>query len=263
MFKKTSTAGIEYFTSSILQCPSLAHAFSTRIGGNTPKPLDTFSMGDGGSGLFTEYIEANRQKLCEILELDYKKLLVPQQKHTSNIAVVKSQKEVDLSQTDGVITNQVDLPIMLLFADCTPIVLYSEQDKVLGVIHAGWRGTADKICKKAVDIFVKEFGVLPSNIKAAIGPAIGQCCYPVSEEVALKLKNSVENNYDNIFKSNNEIDKIKVDLKQLNAMQLKEAGVVNIDIMGYCTSCQNSLFYSYRSDNGKTGRHCVLASIKD
>jgi len=150
---------------------------------------------------------------------------------------------------------------MLLFADCTPIILYSETNKVLGVIHAGWKGTAKGIVKKAVNIFENEFATAPAMIKAVIGPSIGHCCYPVSEEVAEQLNRSIREKHDNIF--DNQKDKVHVDLKKLNAQQLLEAGVKEIDTTVYCTSCMNEVFYSYRANNGKTGRHCAIAAIKE
>jgi len=262
MFFEKEKSGAKFFQSSILDDDSLVHAFSTRLGGNTLSPMHYFSMGTAGMPEFKKEVDKNRIKLCNILDLNYQKLIIPDQKHTDNIVVIKNNSNFDLKETDGVITDQDDLPIMLLFADCTPVILFEPQKRILGVIHAGWRGTAKGIVSKAVKIFIEEFNAAPELIKAAIGPAIGQCCYPVSEDVAEQLRSSIKKDCDNIFIKAENTGKINVDLKKLNAQQLVESGVLNIDVMGYCTSCNNSLFYSYRADNGKTGRHCAVASIK-
>ena len=255
---------IEKFDIRLLQSDifpdSLVHAFSTRIGGNTPEPLESFSMSAVGQDEFLNAIENNKKKLCNALDLSYSNLLIPSQSHTDNIAVIKEQGYVNLSDTDGIITNLLNTPVMLLFADCTPIILYSDKNKILGVIHAGWRGTAKLIAAKAVKIFKNEFSVSPEEIKAVIGPAIGQCCYPVSIEVAEQLNRTIKETYDNIFLE--EKNKTYVDLKKLNAQQLWEAGVREIDTTEHCTSCMNKIFYSYRADNGRTGRHCAIAAIK-
>ena len=261
MFYSEEKDQVKYLKSSVLDNNDLIHAFTTRFGGSTPEPLDSFSLGIAGITDFKYYIEENKKTICNVLNLDYTKIINPEQKHTDNIRIVTSIND-DVSNTDGVITNVQGLILLLLFADCTPIILYAPKERVIGVIHAGWRGTAQKIAYKAINLFEKKFNVPPSSIKAAIGPSIGQCCYPVSEEVALELRKSINHNYGKIFKNEENSDKVGVNLKKLNARQLEEAGVKDIDISGNCTKCESSIFYSYRASGGKTGRHGAIASLK-
>ena len=116
--------------------------------------------------------------------------------------------------------------------------------------------------KKALNILDQEFHADINKIKAAIGPAIGQCCYPVSTEVSEKLINTIQKDCDNIFTKNiNDNNLVNVDLKKLNARQLEDSGVINIDKSDNCTCCMNSVFYSYRAEKGKTGRHVAIASL--
>ncbi len=262
MFTENKINGIKFFTSSVLRDNNFVHAFSTRIGGATPFPMNSFTMGSAGIKDFEEEALNNRKKLCDILGCDYSNIIVPEQKHTDNIAVVKSLGSTFFPDTDGVITNLENIPILMQFADCTPIILYSSEKNTFGVVHAGWRGSAKGIVKKAVNIFNKEFGVDSRGIKAAIGPAIGACCYPVSKDVADLLKESITSGYDEIFAEQSGSSSVNVDLKKLNTRQLIETGVRYIDRMGYCTSCKNSLFYSYRAENGNTGRHAAIAALK-
>jgi YfiH family protein len=262
MFYSEEKSGIKYFQSSLLKDENLVHAFSTRIGGNTPAPMNSFSLGTAGMIEFQNQIDTNRKNLCDALKIDFNKIINPEQKHTDNIKMVKDVSD-DVSNTDGIITDKKELVLLLLFADCTPIILYAPDESVLGVIHAGWRGTAKQIVPKAVKLFEQEFNISPKKIKAAVGAAIGQCCYPVSQETYIELKNSVcSKNHDNIFKQIDNSDKVKVDLKRLNYYQLIESGVINVDISDVCTSCNNSLYYSYRADNGLTGRHGAIASLR-
>jgi len=252
---------IKYHKSSILEDESLVHAFTTRIGGTTPPPLNTFSLGTAGMNEYKPYVEANRESICKILGLDKSLIINPSQEHTDNIKVVRDLNQ-DLSSTDGVITDVKGLVLLLLFADCVPIIIYSKKKEIVGVIHAGWRGTAKKIAAKAVKIFINEFNADPEELTAAIGPSIGQCCYPVGNEAAEELAQTITNNHDKIFKKEPEADKIKVDLKEINSEQLKESGVLNIDISPHCTCCLNTLFYSYRADKGITGRQGAIAALK-
>jgi len=261
MFYLEEKSGVKYLKSDILDHDNLIHAFSTRIGGNTPAPLNSFSLGTAGMNEFKTDVEDNRKKICDVLEIDFNLIINPEQKHTDNIKIVKTPYD-DVSNTDGIITSERSLVLLLLFADCTPIILYAPKEQVLGVIHAGWRGTAKKIAHKAISLFESEFNVSPDSIKAAIGPTIGQCCYPVSSETYFELKKTINSNYANIFKNIENSDKVKVDLKLLNCKQLQEAGVQDIDVLKDCTSCNNSLLYSYRADNGQTGRHGAIASLR-
>jgi len=151
---------------------------------------------------------------------------------------------------------------MLLFADCVPVIIYAPDKHVISVTHAGWRGTAKSIAKKAVNILEAEFNADIKKLKAVIGPAIGNCCYPVSKKVFEELKITITEDCDNLFTRNmNDINIVNVDLKKLNARQLEESGVINIDTSDNCASCMNSVFYSYRAENGKTGRHSAIASL--
>jgi len=222
------------YKSSIFDDKKLLHAFTTRTSGN---------MQD----------KKNRRAACESLGIKYENLVVPEQKHTDNIKIITRPDE-DVSECDGLITAIPDIGLMLLFADCVPVIMYAPDKHVLAVVHAGWRGTAKSITVKAVDVMEKEFNADPQNIQAAIGSAIGQCCYPVSTEVADQLLCTVIQK-DNLLKDTN------IDLKMLNARQLTERGMLNIDVSGVCTSCENATFYSYRAESGKAGRHAALACL--
>lgn len=256
MFQKEKTQGISYFKSDVLKSSRFVHAFTTRL----VEDSDNFTLGLGGIPENKEIVVSNRKKLCEALDFKVENLIIPDQKHTDNIKIVTSVND-DVSETDALITNIKDLPILLLFADCTPIILYSEVDNVMAVVHAGWRGTAKNIARKTVASMGDFYGVRAENIKGAIGQAIGMCCYEVSSEVKGFLCSTLVCNYDNIIKYA-ENDKYFVDLKKINEYQLMEAGLKTIDVFDTCTACQNDEFFSYRAEFGKTGRHGAIACLK-
>lgn len=174
-----------------------------------------------------------------------KRVLTPVQTHSDNIEIV--DERVEYPDTDGLIFTKKGEVGYLRFADCTPLIFYNQKMKVVAISHAGWRGTAQKIGVKTV----QKMGGNPKDITVLIGPAISLCCYEVSVEVRDKLLATVKDTKD-LSKGRN------VDLKTINARQLEEIGVENIDVCPYCTSCNNDLFYSYRKENGTTNRHYAV-----
>ena len=174
--------------------------------------------------------------------------IYPTQTHSHNVEFVDDRLEYP--NTDSLILTKKDTTIYLKFADCTPIILYDIEQKIGAIVHAGWRGTAKSIGIKTIE----KMNSKPENIIALIGPAIGECCYEVSDEVKQEVLSTV-NNKEGLFNNRN------IDLKQINARQLQEIGVDKIDICPYCTSCNNDLFYSYRKENGTDKRHYALFKL--
>lgn len=176
------------------------------------------------------------------------RVITPVQTHSDNVEFVDDRTEYP--ETDGLIFTRKGDAGYLRFADCTPLIFYNPKTKIAAISHAGWRGTVQKIGVKTIE----KMGGNPEDITVLIGPAIGMCCYEVSVEVRDKLLSTVKNTKD-LFEDRN------VDLKRINARQLEEAGVRNIDICSYCTSCDNDLLYSYRKENGTTERHYAVIRI--
>ncbi|MDD3593240.1 MAG: peptidoglycan editing factor PgeF [Candidatus Gastranaerophilales bacterium] len=251
----------QFMKSDIFDNSILSHVFTTRKDNKNPYGFSMSSKDFGNTD--TKFILQNRKAACDYLQVDFDKLLIPEQKHTANIAVIAqdTQQPYDLSDTDGVITNITGLPVMLLFADCIGLILFDPVKNVMGIIHAGWRGSAERIAQKAGLIFVEQFNSNPADIKVAIGAGISQSCFEVSEDIARQLNMTIEGDYANIFSRT--ADGIKVDLKMINAIQLNKIGIKNIDICNFCTSCGVNTFYSYRKENGKTGRHAILGCLKE
>ena len=256
------------FTLKIMQSSifvtGLKHFFTTRVGADTPKPLDSFTLSAKDLPKYKDYEIKNQKIACEILGGNYENFVMPNQQHTDKIAIIKGKSDIHKIKEepyDGVITTLKNIPVCLVFADCVPVIIFDEKKKVLACLHAGWKGTAKGIVKKAVRIMQKDFGCETNNLKAAIGAAICQKCFEVNPDVARQLAMSIKNTYGNIFIEDS--GKVHVDLKRINEIQLNEEGVFNVDVCEYCTSCDNNLFYSYRADNRCTGRHGMLAMIEE
>lgn len=188
------------------------------------------------------------RELPDLTELGADRILFSNQTHSDNVEFVDERNEYP--NTDGLILTNSNDAVYLRFADCTPLIFYDTVQKIAAVTHAGWRGTAQKIGVKTIEKMQSN----PTNVIALIGPAISMCCYEVSEEVRDTLLATVKDT-EGLFINRN------VDLKRINAQQLKEIGVQQIDICPYCTSCDNDLFYSYRKENGTDKRHIAVAKL--
>ncbi|MBI3755646.1 MAG: peptidoglycan editing factor PgeF [Deltaproteobacteria bacterium] len=255
------TAGIQYASSSILESVDfISHGFLSRIGGISKPPFSSlnFDMRDGDD---ITNIEHNKAAVGKLFGFDVKRLVTINQVHGNDALVIdKDVKDISgISKTsaDAVITNQCGIAIGILTADCVPILLLDPIKKVIGAVHAGWKGTAKTVVQKAINTMVKQFGSDKKAILAAIGPSIGQCCYKVDEAVAREF-------VDKEF-IKKEDDSWRLDLKKANLSQMVNSGILekNISVEDFCTSCRNDLFFSYRADNKKTGRQLNFIMLKE
>ena len=204
---------------------------------------------------YESIVTSNKKLICKYLRVE--KLISPCQTHTSHIETAQKDKDF-YPDTDGLIIKDKGLAVFLNFADCTPVIIYDNVKNIGAVSHAGWRGTAGKIAAKTVQKMINNFSCNPKDITAVIGPAISMCCYNVGFDVYEKLKSTVNN-----FEGLSEIREgnIFVDLKGINARQLEEIGVQQIDICPYCTCCDNNMFFSYRKENATTNRHSAILKL--
>lgn len=202
-----------------------------------------------------EKAENNRKFLKE--KLNCSEITTAVQTHSSNVVIVEKNKFI-YEHTDALIADTQDTLLLMNFADCVPIILYSKKTNTGAVVHAGWRGTASEIVKKTVIKMQNDLNISPSDITALIGPAIGKCCFETHEDVF----NQLIKDYSNTDLYEKKGDKYFIDLKQLNNKQLKDIGVTEIDTCNYCTCCMSDIFFSYRKENGLTARHSAIVKIK-
>lgn len=186
--------------------------------------------------------------------LQVENLIHPNQTHSANIEPVDSKKS-EYPNCDALILADTKTAIYLNFADCTPVVLYDNKNNIAAISHAGWRGTAAGIAAKTVEKMQELFNSKPKDIIALIGPSISFNEFETYDEALKQLKDSVKDKT-GLFKDN------YADLKGINARQLNEIGVKNIDICPYCTVLDNDKFFSYRKENKTTLRHSAIIAIK-
>jgi len=253
--------GVRFYKAWNLEASRMVtHGFSTRIGGVSKEPYNTLNLGltvDDDH----EDVLANRRAFGSALEVDPKRIVVPNQVHSDMVRVVIESDagsgalnhSTAIPDTDALITNVPNLPLALHFADCVCIFLLDPINRAIGVVHAGWRGTAAKIVAKTIEAMEQNYGSDPAKLQAAIAPSICRCCYVVGEDTAKEFFKAFP--HDTRVISQSSTDKWFVDLKNANNILLRQAGVHrhNIAISEECTCCNSTDFFSYRRD-GKTGR---------
>lgn len=230
------------------------YGFTGRCGGFSQAPYESLNLAyHVGDDQF--HVDKNRELLSQETGVDLSKLSWASQVHGDNIFIIDDEKDTGfLGEYDGIITNLKEVPIMTMFADCIPILLYDSVENVVATIHAGWKGTYLEIASKAVEIMKLKFNSVPKNISALIGPGICSDHYDVSGELAEDFYRKFP---EIMLKGTNNLD-----LRKINKYILEKTGVTNINDMEICTSCQNKEFFSFRQENGTTGRFAALIMLK-
>ncbi|MFZ4572850.1 MAG: polyphenol oxidase family protein [Phycisphaerales bacterium] len=250
----------------LLSAPTLSqltvpHAFSTRVGGVSLAPFDSLNFGNpselpAGVGRDPrECIAANFERAAATLGCAERKIL---QVHQVHGAVVHVAKRGDAPappitwgdvKADAIVTDDPGVLAVIRVADCTPVLLASSDGRVVGAVHAGWRGVVAGVLKRAMEE-MRALGA--SAIVAAIGPCIGADEFEVGPEVVEVFRREFGN--DPRFAWDVGGGKGRVDLKACLAHQASVGGAVAVDVLPYCTVRDASLFFSHRRDKGVTGR---------
>jgi YfiH family protein len=243
--------------------------FSSKSGGVSSGGFSTLNLGLH-VGDQPQSVISNRKILAQNTSFPINKWVFAEQIHSTNIEKVSkhecgkgfSSYEDGLSNCDGLYTDEKGVMLSLCFADCVPLYFIEPEKSLIGVAHAGWKGTVMDIGGDMIRRWKSDEGVNSSDIKAVIGPAIGSCCYIVDDRVISSINKVIIQKYPVPFSTISE-GQYKLDLKQLNKYLLLEAGVKeeNISISQQCTSCEKDLFFSHRRDKGKTGRMLSFIGI--
>ncbi len=204
----------------------------------------------------------NRNKINE--KFPNMNFIVANQTHSDNIKVIKEANETWLSDRaehaiedcDALITNQKNIMLTILTADCVPILLFDPEQKVVSAVHAGWKGTEQQIVFKTVEKMKDLFNSNPNDIIAGIAPSIGKCCYEVNWNVAQHFED-IKNAYDK------KDEKYMLDLPHINKTQLLQAGLKeeNIELSNICTACEVADYFSYRKEGGCSGRFMSMIGL--
>jgi len=247
--------GLGFFQAPILEdAHRVVHAFLTRLGGVSQPPFDALNLGFN-SGDTASSVSKNRKILARAFDLPDSALTTIRQVHGDRVLIVDGSSE-NFSETlcDAIITDRPGIALGVLTADCAPILVFDAEGPSIAAIHVGWKGTALNLPGKVVAILVRRLGARPENLRAAIGPTIGPCCYEVDEAVRAAFlehghlwQNWAHESDEGRWKLN--LGKANRDL--LRSAGLRETNIVSIDL---CTYCLGKFFFSFRRDKGMTGR---------
>lgn len=226
-------------------------AFTTRSGGISSAPYSSnnlaFHVGDDPDNVI-----GNHDRLAEVLGYDRAHLIHMRQIHSDLIIHVDETYRFDTPpECDALITDTPHLPLMVMSADCTPILIHDPINHAIGVVHAGRAGALNQILLKTLEHMKTSFGTEHKDVLIALGPSIHGCCYEINAAIA---KEVIQKGYASalITKSETPFLDVNTILKQ----QLFDASISmeQIEVIEECTACHHHRYFSYRADQQCTGR---------
>ncbi|MBZ0305673.1 MAG: peptidoglycan editing factor PgeF [Anaerolineae bacterium] len=252
--------GLVYYQFEMWADAPIKHGVFTRLGGVSPAPWGTLNLG-GTVGDTPEAVAENHRRMYEILGVNRQRICTVWQVHSADtvIAYEPAPNRKWLDRADGLVTDQKDTPLAMRFADCVPILYYDPVNAVVGMAHAGWRGTISGAQVSVVNTMQDAFGCRPSNIQVGIGPSIGPAWFQVGEEVVRAFEESYES-LDGLLERADD-GTAYLDLWEANRRKLPEAGIEHIEVVALCTASNTHEFFSHRAEKGRTGRFGAVISL--
>ncbi len=237
-----------YYSKKLNTFVNLTHAFTSRESGNLAFHVEDDPL----------HVEKNHVVLAETLNYEKKSLVHMKQIHSSLVHIVTDENFQTPPKCDALITNKKNTPLMVMVADCSPLLFYDDEKKVIAAVHAGRQGAFKNIVKNVIGCFVDDFGSDVKNIHVSVGASIGVCCYEVGSEIydeakKLGLEYAVQ-------KIN---EKYYLDVNKILNNQLLVCGIKkeNIEFSNECTCCRSDRYFSYRAEP-KTGRFAGIIRLK-
>lgn len=218
-------------------------AFSTRRGGVSEGPFETLNL-----GLLTHddaaHVAENRRRLCTAIGADHESLAMNKQMHSATVNRAERGRRGE--EGDGLWTDEAELPMLKLTADCLPVALARLDGRpALALLHAGRRGLLEGIVEAGV-------AALGGELAAVVGPGIGPCCYEVGDDIAADYRTRF---------GEAALNGRNLDLWTVAEQVLRDVGVESVERVDLCTACNPEQFYSHRRDGPITGRQGVIGYV--
>jgi YfiH family protein len=247
--------------------------FSTRSGGVSEKPFDTLNLGLHVDDKAKHVLE-NRRIFSEKIDLPLSQWVCAEQVHDNKVVKVTERDaskgafslSTAIAGVDGIYTRSKEVALTSLYADCVPLYFFAPKHGLIGLAHAGWKGTVGNIAKKMIDEWSLKENVPADGVHVMIGPSICDRCY----EVDARVIDEVDRLWQHVLEEHLSYKNVGsghflLNLKALNERLLLQEGIrkENILISNYCTSCHPHLFFSHRKELGQTGRMIAFLSLKN
>jgi len=238
----------------------IIHTFTTRMGGISKSPYESLNLGFH-VGDKSKDVTDNHRLLAEEMGYELSLLVHMKQIHSDKIVIVDpSQHDFEHPpECDALLTNQNGIPLMVMVADCTPVLFYDAQKRIIGVAHAGRSGALQGIVPKTLQKMQTHFKSRLQDIQVVLGPSIGSCCYEINKEIA---KEVIEKGYDvsTVVKQG----RYYLNVNSIIHKQLQEIGLNKQQIEDFtvCNACEHKSYFSYRADTQRTGRFAGVMMLK-
>lgn len=240
---------------------ALKHGIFTRGGGVSAGQWRALNLG-GNIGDDPAAVAENHRRMYDAVRAQGARVATTWLVHGTDVLTVAAPPNGRgwLAKADGMITDQPDLPLVMRFADCVPLLLHDPVKRAIGLGHAGWRGTVKGIAAALVAAMANAYGSQPRDLQAVIGPAISRANYQVGGEVARAAQQYFGEN-SGIIQYDPDDGSASLDLWLANQLDLQGAGVQQIETLRLCTYDNTDEFYSHRAEQGMTGRFGVIISL--
>jgi purine-nucleoside/S-methyl-5'-thioadenosine phosphorylase / adenosine deaminase len=256
-----------YYTFPLFEAYSdLACVVSTRLGGVSTGDLRSLNL-SFRTGDTEEAVMENRARLYRILDISAVRVAQAQLVHGNHIEAVTNHSPLDafykFPATDGLVTALRDRPLFIPVADCAAIAFFDPKRQTIGMIHTGWKGVANRIPQRMIEMMQTVYGCNPANILVGVSPGIGPCCYQVREDLVTIFTQAFPQEASRFFLP--QPDKtLHLDMWAALRWQLLAVNILpeHLEIAEICTACHTDEFYSHRAEHGKTGRFASLIVLR-
>jgi len=246
----------------LLQDCDVLHGILTRQGGVSPAPWASLNLG-GTVGDERSNVIENRRRIFSWFKRPVESIVDAWQVHGTTVICASQPRPLDAPHqpADAILTDRPEITLFMRFADCVPVFLHDPRRKVVGVVHAGWKGTVSKVASAAVEAMCSAYSCDPRNILAGIGPSISPDQYEIGEEVREKVIQAF--NGKSALMLQEKQNRTHLDLWAANRCALEESGLLphHIQTAGICTAQNLQDWFSHRAEKGKTGRFGALISL--
>lgn len=260
--------GVSFYACGHPAWAGAAHGFSTRLGGVSPAPMDSLNLG-AGRGDDPANVSENFRRFCRAVGADGEALVKNHQVHSDIVRrvgpgdIMSTPEEPGTVEADGLITDVPGVCLSVFTGDCIPVLLYDPVRRCIAAVHAGWRGTALGIARRAVEAMTGDYGCRAENILAAIGPGIGACCFETHRDVPDGLRERLGDEALPYIHPLPGGEKYLVDLKGANRRWLELQGVPSehIALCTACTACNLDVFWSHRIQGQRRGSMAAVIQL--